>query len=240
MVSMQEWTCAVRGTLTRNGSLRSARCYSFRVQSPPLTFRRARRVDVARVVALVEAAYRGEASRAGWTTEADLLAGQRTDAEEVAGLIAGTETRLVLASYPPALERTPMRDASESELVGSMLLARQHSAGNARDHAHAATGSASYVYVGMVAVWPAAQQRGIGRALLAEAERIARDERLGSTLRMTVIGQRRELIAWYERRGYRRTGEREPFPYGQPRFGLPRRDDLYFEVLEKAVPRGPV
>ena len=54
---------------------------------------------------------------------------------------------------------------------------------------------------------------------------------------MTVIGQRSELIAWYERRGFRRTGEREAFPYGEPRFGLPRRADLYFEVLEKELAR---
>jgi hypothetical protein len=52
---------------------------------------------------------------------------------------------------------------------------------------------------------------------------------------MTVIHLRDTLIAWYERRGYRRTGETEPFPYGDERFGIPRRDDLYFVVLEKAL-----
>ena len=54
-----------------------------------------------------------------------------------------------------------------------------------------------------------------------------------AALRMTVIDVRDELIAWYERRGYRRTGIRKPFPYGDTRFGVPRRDDLRFEVLEK-------
>jgi len=182
------------------------------VPTSSLTFRRAARGDVPQVVALVERAYRGEASRAGWTTEADLLAGQRTDEVEVAALLAASDTRFVLASR-------------SAELVGSMMLARH-------DGSLAANGT---VYVGMLAVLPTLQASGIGRALLGEAERLTRDERLGDTLRMTVIGQRSELIAWYERRGYRRTGEREPFPYGKPRFGLPRREDLYFEVLEKAV-----
>ena len=54
-------------------------------------------------------------------------------------------------------------------------------------------------------------------------------------MHMTVIVQRTELIAWYERRGYRRTGERKPFPYGDERFGLPQRDDLVFEVLRKSL-----
>jgi ribosomal protein S18 acetylase RimI-like enzyme len=73
----------------------------------------------------------------------------------------------------------------------------------------------------------------VGRALLAEAERVAHDELGRRAARMTVLVQRAELIAWYERRGYRRTGEREAFPYGDPTFGLPRRDDLAFEVLRK-------
>ena len=59
---------------------------------------------------------------------------------------------------------------------------------------------------------------------------------------MTVIEQRSELLAWYARRGYRSTGEKEPFPYGNPRFGLPKREDLRFLVLEKELApshRGP-
>ena len=74
----------------------------------------------------------------------------------------------------------------------------------------------------------------MGHALLAEAERVVRDAWALPVMRMTVIDVRHELIAWYERRGYRRTGVHKPFPYGDPRFGIPRRDDLRFEVLEKA------
>ena len=87
----------------------------------------------------------------------------------------------------------------------------------------------------MLAVKPARQTRGLGKALLAEAERRARGELGAARVRMTVIEQRTELIAWYERRGYRRTGATEPFPYGNPRFGLPKRPDLRFVVLEKPV-----
>jgi ribosomal protein S18 acetylase RimI-like enzyme len=88
-------------------------------------------------------------------------------------------------------------------------------------------------YFGMFAVDPLQQGGGLGKVVLAEAERIARDEWHCRTIHMTVIVQRDELIAWYQRRGYRRTGEHKPFPYGDERFGIPRRDDLRFEVLVK-------
>jgi ribosomal protein S18 acetylase RimI-like enzyme len=87
----------------------------------------------------------------------------------------------------------------------------------------------------MFSVRPGLQNGGLGRALLAEAERIARQDWQLPELRMSVIVQRAELIAWYERRGYARTGEYLPFPYGDERFGKPRRDDLRFETLRKAL-----
>jgi ribosomal protein S18 acetylase RimI-like enzyme len=171
-----------------------------------LRFRPAVPADVGAVVALVESAYRGDASRAGWTTEADLLDGQRTDATEVRALIEGPRSRVVLAEQDAAL-------------VGSVVL---------RDEGGTA-------YLGMLTVRPTLQSAGIGRALVAEVERIAARELGATVMRMTVIAQRAELIAWYERRGYARTGEREPFPYGDPRFGRPRRDDLVFEVMRKPL-----
>lgn len=169
----------------------------------PLQFRIAVRDDVDALVALVQSAYRGESSRAGWTTEADLLDGQRTDAEEVAALIAAPASRILIAG----------------DFLGSLLVSEEP------DAAH----------LGMFAVKPGLQGRGIGAALLAEGERVAREVLKRRQGRMTVIGQRDALIAWYERRGWRRTGEREPFPYGNPRFGIPRRPDLYFEVLTKPL-----
>lgn len=171
-----------------------------------LDFRFAGGADVDAVVALVESAYRGEASRAGWTTEADLLDGRRTGPDEIALLLADPDSRLLLAGRA-------------GELLASAHVRRD------RQHAH----------FGMFAVRPGLQGSGIGRAVLAEAERIARDEWGCTDMDMTVIVQRDALIAWYERRGYRRTGEYSPFPYGDARFGIPRRDDLRFERLTKPL-----
>ena len=160
------------------------------------------------IVELVESAYRGDASRVGWTTEADLLDGQRTDAAAVADTVAAA-TSVVLLSIDEA---------------GTMAACCQV---DRRDD--------DIAYFGMFAVRPQAQGSGIGGDLLAEAERHARVEFGARELEMTVIGQRSELIAWYERRGYRRTGETRPFPYGDERFGIPRRDDLHFVVLAKRL-----
>jgi ribosomal protein S18 acetylase RimI-like enzyme len=90
-------------------------------------------------------------------------------------------------------------------------------------------------YFGMFSVSPTLQGSGIGKLLLAEAERVVREDWGVVAMRMTVIDVRDELIAFYERRGYRRTGILKPFPYGDERFGQPKRDDLRFEVLEKAL-----
>lgn len=167
--------------------------------------------DVAAIVALVERAYRGEPSRLGWTTEAHLLDGQRTDVDEVASVIGAADARLLLGLRADVLVASVLVRASATD-----------------DPRRAA-------YIGMFAVEPALQAAGIGRALLVELERRIVAEQLGTRARMTVIAQRSELIAWYERRGYRFTGEREAFPYGQPRFGIPRQDDLSFVVLEKQL-----
>ena len=178
-----------------------------------MKFRRATAADVLAIVALVESAYRGESSRAGWTTEADLLDGQRTDATAVQQLIDDPATHVLLVEDGEA--------ANGAQLLGSVTVTDEG------EHAAA-------VHVGMFAVRPTVQGQGIGRALLAEAEVVGR--RMGRDLaRMTVLAQRPELIAWYERRGYRRTGARAPFPYGDPRLGLPRRNDLVFEVLQKPL-----
>jgi ribosomal protein S18 acetylase RimI-like enzyme len=162
--------------------------------------------DIPALVALVTRAYRGEASRAGWTTEADLLDGNRIDPE----LLRADLTR------PRSLV---------------LMLERQ---GRLLACAHVAD-DAGAGYFGMFAVEPTLQGGGIGKRVLAECERIARDDWQLPVMRMTVIDQRHELIAFYERRGYRRTGEYKPFPYGDARFGLPRRPDLRFAVLEKPL-----
>lgn len=92
-----------------------------------------------------------------------------------------------------------------------------------------------HAYFGMFAVSPALQGAGLGRTVLAEAERQAREGWGVTEMHMTVITAREDLIAWYERRGYRRTGRTTPFPYGDERFGIPQRDDLEFELLVKEL-----
>jgi len=87
----------------------------------------------------------------------------------------------------------------------------------------------------MFAVAPTLQGGGIGKRLLAECERIVQQDWQLPVMRMTVIDVRDALIAFYQRRGYHRTGVFKPFPYGDARFGHPKRDDLRFEVLEKSL-----
>ena len=178
-----------------------------------LTFRFAEHSDVQAIVGLVESAYRGEASRAGWTTEADLLDGQRTDARAVGEIVAARgRGRLVLVAE------------SDGRLVGCCQLERR---------------PPGEAYFGMFSVRPGAQGQGWGGQILAEAERLAREDLGAGTMIMTVLAQRRDLIAWYERRGYRPTGDSKPFPYGDERFGIPRRPDLSFVVLARRLRPGP-
>ena len=172
-----------------------------------LRFRSAALRDVPALVELIESAFRGESSRQGWTTEAHLLDGQRTDAEAVREVITGEASRMVVAE-------------GDGELVGCCQL-------ELRD--------LGVAYLGMFSVRPNLQGAGVGRAIAMEAERIARDEGGAQEMRITVIRQRGELIAWYERLGYRRTGETAPFPYHDRRFGDPKVDDLEFVVLTKSL-----
>lgn len=168
------------------------------------SFRLATVDDVPAVVALVTSSYRGEASRAGWTTEADLLDGERLDPQVLRADIERPDSKVLLA------ERA-------GELVACAHVAVEDGAG----------------YFGMFAVRPDLQGAGLGKQVLGAAERVVREEWRLPTLRMTVLTARADLIAFYERRGFRRTGATKPFPYGDERFGRPRRDDLEFAVLEK-------
>jgi ribosomal protein S18 acetylase RimI-like enzyme len=165
--------------------------------------------DIPALVELVNSGYRGESSEAGWTTEGHLLGGQRTDPDSLATLLAKPDAAVLLHD-------------DGAKLLGCVHveLAREHAA----------------VYIGMLTVLPTGQRGGLGRTLLDAAEQYGRERWHVAAARMTVIAQRTELIAWYERRGYQLTGETEPFPYHDERFGLPKRDDLYFVILAKPLP----
>ena len=165
----------------------------------------ATRADLPALHALVERAYRGDTARRGWTHEADLLGGQRTDLAALETMVADPLQHLLV-----------LRD--NDELIACALLAER---------------GEGLIYLGMFTVDPERQGAGLGRLMLAAAEDHAAIDLAATRVEMTVITHRAELIAWYERRGYRPTGERRPFPATDPRFGLPKRDDLEFVVLEK-------
>lgn len=146
-------------------------------------FRLAQLSDVEAICALVNSAYRGDTSRAGWTTEADLLTGVRVGPEEVAALIEDPNSLILLATQ-------------HQQIVGSVNLARTDDG----------------AYLGMFAVQPTLQGGGIGKQFMQQAEQLVQQRWGVNRLWMTVITTRTELIAYYERRGYQRTGKLVPFP----------------------------
>ena len=161
--------------------------------------------DVSELNALVNSAYRGESSRQGWTTEADLLDGIRVDNERIEEII--NKPGAVILKY--ADDKNKITACVHLEKKGNKL------------------------YLGMLTVSPLLQGKGIGNELLRMAE--AEAKKLScSSIYMTVITDRIELIAWYGRHGYINTGEIKPFPHGDPRFGLPKKH-LEFVVLKKMV-----
>ncbi len=182
-------------------------------QSTP-QFRLAALSESRAIAALVNSAYRGDSSKVGWTTEADLLGGQRTDAEKISELI-GPEDKALLV-----LVDTTGEISSEPIFLGCVLLEKK---------------SEGQAYLGMLTVNPKIQAQGIGKKLLSEAEEYARLQWACREIEMTVITLRRELIDWYVRRGYIRTGEKRPFPMNDKRFGEPKVDFLEFEVLKKTL-----
>lgn len=165
--------------------------------------------ELEAVAALVNSAYRGDSSRVGWTTEADYLDGQRTDADTLmADLADNPEAALLL-----------FKDAPDGPPLGTVWLE---------------PAEPGVWYLGMLTIKPDLQDRQLGRALLAGGEAHAA-ARGAKRMRMTVVSIRDTLIAWYERRGYAATGETRPFPYDYEKFGLPRVPDLSFIVMEKAL-----
>ncbi len=173
----------------------------------PFTFRPARTEEAELLVGLVNSAYRGDSSRVGWTTEADYLDGQRTDEQELRALIEAENSMLLLC-------------LQEAEIVGSVHLQKTTDA----------------AYLGMFVIRPDLQGQGIGKQFMQAAETVVQQEWGVRKIEMTVLTLRSELLAFYERRGYRRTGIVKPFPT-DVRFGIPRVQGLQFEVLQKEFVR---
>ena len=165
--------------------------------------------DVPAIAALMNTAYRGTGSDAGWTTESDCIDGDRaSEALLREELLANPDAAFLLWRVPPS-----------GTLLGCVWVEPQ--------------GDGIW-YLGSLAIDPPAQNGGLGRTLLAAAEDWIR-ERGGQEVRMTVVNVRESLLAWYARRGYLATSETKPFPYGDNRFGIPKREDLHFVVLRKLL-----
>ncbi|WP_288414199.1 GNAT family N-acetyltransferase [uncultured Sphingomonas sp.] len=162
--------------------------------------------DIPALHMLVESAFRGDRARGGWTHEADLLGGQRTDPAALAEAIADPDHAILIAF-------------DGDVAIGCVEVKR---AGSGRSA------------LGLLSVRPDRQAEGLGRRLVAAAEDHARAHHGATRMEMTVIATRAELIAWYERQGYCRTGETRPFPMDDPRFGLPR-VPLSFIVLDRSI-----
>jgi len=161
--------------------------------------------DAPAIVDLVNSAYRGESSKQGWTTDADLLDGIRTDEQSILDIITRKDTVLLICRN------------ERNELIGCVHLQEQ----------------AQQMYLGMLAVSPTLQGAGIGKELLKMSENYARKSGAQQIV-MNVISVRNELIGWYERHGYHRTGETKAFPSFDPRFGIPKQE-LEFIVLKKSL-----
>jgi len=159
--------------------------------------------DIASLVALMDSAYRGEHSKKGWTTEADLFIGnKRTDETTVANII----------KTPGSVFLKYLNE--EGVLEGCVFLHKKD----------------KRIYLGMFSVSPLAQGKGIGKKMLAAADDYAKELNC-SSIYMTVITVRKELIAWYERNGYQKTSKVLPFPLDE-RYGIPTQP-LEMLVLQK-------
>jgi ribosomal protein S18 acetylase RimI-like enzyme len=161
------------------------------------------------ICALVNAAYRGETSRAGWTTEADLLTGVRTSERTVQALIERDDACILLGEEVGGV------------VVACICLERHHE-------------SEGKVHLGMIAVSPLLQNRGYGKAMIIAAEKLAKIRWAVSQAEMMVISLRQELIAFYQRLGYVPTDVMQPFPQ-QPDMWQPQVQDMQLITLQKIL-----
>jgi len=167
-----------------------------------MNFSAATTTDIPALEKLVNSAYRGEYSKQGWTTEADLLGGQRTDPEKLVEMISAPDSTIQLLRV-------------DNQLMGCVFLKVDNGA----------------VYLGMLTVEPTQQDKKYGSLLLNHAEAWAKSRGI-HLMKMTVIEGRDTLIAYYQRRGWQFTGKTEPFPMNDPRFGLPKTQLMFLEMTK--------
>lgn len=172
-----------------------------------LNFYKAELIDAEAISQLVNSSYRGETSRKGWTTEADILDGLRTTTTEV-GKIIKSENAFILIGV--------LKD----EVVATICCERQE------------LGLKDTVHFGMIAVKPKLQNKGYGKTLIQAAESTCLREWQVAGFHMAVISIRHELIEFYERLGYIRTGEFTEFPVNSDLW-RPKVDGLNLLYLAK-------
>ena len=173
-----------------------------------MRFQTATSLHAQELADLVNSAYRGEYSEQGWTTEASLLGGQRTDSKKLVEMMTTPQNQIEIA----------FNDDSQ-KIIGSVHLIQE---------------LPDTLYFGMLTVDPKLQALGLGKKMLEHLENIARGYQF-KRIRFTVIPTRNELIAFYERRGYKATGKFEPFPENDPKFGLPKVTGLILKEFEKKI-----
>jgi len=160
--------------------------------------------DIAGLLNLVNSAYRGDSAKKGWTHEADLIEGEKRIDEKSLQLLLHDPNSVIL------------KYTIDNKIVGCVYLEKQQ----------------QNLYLGMLSVSPEIQAKGIGKKLLKASEDHAKQQKCNS-IEMTVISVRHELIAWYQRNGYHKTGITKPF-HNDGRFGIPRKE-IEFIVLEKKL-----
>lgn len=159
--------------------------------------------DIPILVSLLNSAYRGDASKKGWTTEADMIEGSLRTDEKSLGELMQQPGAVILKYTDP-----------DNKITGCVFLRKED----------------KKLYLGMLSVSPLIQAKGIGKQLMKAAEAYAAEQACTS-IYMRVISIRHELIAWYERKGYYNTGITQPFP-NEPKFGIPKQP-IEFILMQK-------
>ena len=160
--------------------------------------------DIDKLLILVNSAYRGESAKKGWTHEANLIRGEiRIDKKSLEKMLSDSNASI-------------LKHEEDGQITGCVYLEKKNTS----------------IYLGLLTVSPDVQAKGIGKKLLKAAEEHSILKNCNK-IEMTVISERSELIAWYERNGYHKTNQTQPFPANKE-FGIPVKE-LEFVVMEKNV-----